>query len=422
MNLSRYNNKKSHFVFLYGYAFSFMITALLFNTPAEIFDGLIKIMFSTGNLITDYMYISNVGAALFNSGLVTLFSTILVNKNTKILSGPLIAAIFVISGFSLFGKNLFNTLPFIIGALVYAKIEKMPYNRLLVASLFGSALGPLISEIAFGIDLPIGVGIITSYLVGIFIGIILPILSSRFLIFHQGYSLYNAGFTAGIVGMFAVATLRMFGVEIATTSLVYNGNTNIFYLMLIVFFSILFVVGFSLNNNSVNNFSSLLKNKGRLVSDFTSLYGFGLTLINMSILGFMATFYVYIVGGQLNGPVMGGILTVVGFGAFGKTPKNSFPIFIGVYIALILNIYDVKSTAAVLAALFGTTLAPIAGEYGILGGIIAGFIHMGLVTNIGFLHGGVNLYNNGFSGGFVAAFLAPIFDVFRDIKYRSKNG
>jgi len=30
--------------------------------------------------------------------------------------------------------------------------------------------------------------------------------------------------------------------------------------------------------------------------------------------------------------------------------------------------------------------------------------------NVGVLHGGVNLYNNGFSGGFVAAFLVPIIE------------
>ena len=59
------------------------------------------------------------------------------------------------------------------------------------------------------------------------------------------------------------------------------------------------------------------------------------------------------------------------------------------------------------------TLAPIAGEYGILAGILAGFLHMSLVTNIGFLHAGMNLYNNGFSGGFVAAFLLPLLEAFR---------
>ena len=49
-----------------------------------------------------------------------------------------------------------------------------------------------------------------------------------------------------------------------------------------------------------------------------------------------------------------------------------------------------------MAALFGTTLAPTAGQYGVVAGILAGFLHMSLVTNIGFLHAGMNLYNNRF--------------------------
>jgi len=31
-----------------------------------------------------------------------------------------------------------------------------------------------------------------------------------------------------------------------------------------------------------------------------------------------------------------------------------------------------------------------------------------MVMNVGAVHGGMNLYNNGFSGGFVAAFLVAI--------------
>ena len=30
--------------------------------------------------------------------------------------------------------------------------------------------------------------------------------------------------------------------------------------------------------------------------------------------------------------------------------------------------------------------------------------------NVAFLHGGINLYNNGFAGGFVASFLVPLLD------------
>jgi tetrahydromethanopterin S-methyltransferase subunit F len=62
----------------------------------------------------------------------------------------------------------------------------------------------------------------------------------------------------------------------------------------------------------------------------------------------------------------------------------------------------------VLAALFGTTLAPIAGRFGWHWGLVAGFVHSSVVQTVGQLHGGLVLYNNGFAAGLVAAVLLPV--------------
>ena len=67
----------------------------------------------------------------------------------------------------------------------------------------------------------------------------------------------------------------------------------------------------------------------------------------------------------------------------------------------------------IMAALFGTTLAPIAGEYGVLWGLLAGLLHAALVLNIGASHGGLALYNNGLSGGIIAMLLIPMIDAFK---------
>lgn len=45
-------------------------------------------------------------------------------------------------------------------------------------------------------------------------------------------------------------------------------------------------------------------------------------------------------------------------------------------------------------------------------GMIVGFIHTSMVLNIDVLHGGLNLYNNGFSGGLVAMMIIPLLDFF----------
>ena len=61
-----------------------------------------------------------------------------------------------------------------------------------------------------------------------------------------------------------------------------------------------------------------------------------------------------------------------------------------------------------LAMLFGTTLAPISGYFGWPFGILAGFLHSSVVLHAGTPVEGVNLYNNGYSGGLLAIVLYPL--------------
>ena len=69
--------------------------------------------------------------------------------------------------------------------------------------------------------------------------------------------------------------------------------------------------------------------------------------------------------------------------------------------------YTPDYPALQLAGLFGTTLAPVAGHFGGLYGVLAGFIHSALVLQTGGPVAGLNLYNNGFSGGLIAIVLYP---------------
>ena len=78
-----------------------------------------------------------------------------------------------------------------------------------------------------------------------------------------------------------------------------------------------------------------------------------------------------------------------------------------------LRIWDLQTTPVIIAGIFSTTLAPIAGKYGTCAGALAGFLHLFTVMNIGVIYGGTNLYNNGFSGGLVASILVPLFESFK---------
>ena len=395
-----------------------LFTGFLFNTPSEIITGLGRIITSSSILLTDYMMVGNIGSAFVNSGLLMLIAIYIASRSNTSVSGPLVAAVFTIGGFAFFGKNLYNIWPIMGGIMLYAKYQKEPFGKFILPAFFGTALGPLVSQISFGFTLSPVLGIFLGILAGISAGFILPPLANHFIRFHQGYNLYNIGFTSGIVGLLYMSLLRGFNLNNPPTLILLEGHMQGLSVYLAVLFLSMIIYGFETCSNIAKGLSHLFSHPGRLVSDFVASDGFPVTLINMGLLGFISTAYVILVGGTLNGPILGGIFTVVGFGAFGKHVKNVVPVMAGIYLANLVFHWEVSSIGSLLAALFATTLAPVAGAYGIIPGIIAGFLHMAVVMNVGYLHGGMNLYNNGFSGGFVAAILVPIFD---SLKISSNN-
>ncbi len=390
-----------------------ILTGFIIDSPSEVFGGLYKIISHPDMLLTDYLEVGGVGATLTNVGAVTLIIICLIYILDIPLTGPLIAAIFTVSGFSFIGKNIVNIWPLLIGTLLYSRYKKIPFREIAVSSFFITTLAPAVSEIAFGLDLDYLFSIPLAIFTGIGIGFVIVPLANHMYGFHNGYNLYNIGFTGGIIGTLITSLLRGFGLMIEpqyNLSTQYSGSIRN---VLVLVFSSYILVGFILNKRSFKGYKGILKHTGPGPADFIRLFGFGLTYINIGIIGLIAVCYVIVAKGIFNGPVIAGILTVVAFSTCGKTPKNSVPILAGVYIATLLKIFNASDTSIIIAALFGTTLAPIAGTYGVIAGIVAGFLHVSIVSNIVMIHGGLNLYNNGFSGGIVAAIMVPIMDCFR---------
>ncbi|HQD50806.1 MAG TPA: DUF1576 domain-containing protein [Defluviitaleaceae bacterium] len=421
INEDESHQEKRLYTYFIMFASILITAAFLFNSPSEIIKGNIVILTSPDNLVTDYFKIANIGAALFNAAIMVVQAIIMIKLSKQAINGLLVASIFTLAGFSLFGKNLYNSTPIIIGVLAYAKVSKTPFNQLIPVALFGTALGPVVSEVTFNFSLPTFQAVFFGISAGFISGFILPVLAQHYKNFHKGFSLYNIGFTAGITATMCTALFRGLGYKVETVSLISRGNNKELSFFLFLLFGIMLIAGLVANQWSFRGYGLLLKESGHGGSDFIKDYGRGLVYINMALLGIVFTAYVLFVGGDLNGPTIGGILTIVGFGASGKHLKNVLPILFGVFLASYFSIHDVNSTAALLAALFGTTLAPVSGCYGPLAGVIAGAFHMIFAANLSFLNAGLNLYNNGFSGGFIAAILVPILDEIYKIKDKIKT-
>ncbi|WP_455049532.1 DUF1576 domain-containing protein [Granulicatella adiacens] len=411
------------YYYLFGLSVMLMLLAFVIESPQSLVSGMMTILVSPSQLFTDYMEIASVGSTLLNVAIMLGISIYSYKKLEIPLNGTVIGSLGMLAGFSFFGKNLFNSIPFMIGVWIYTKVTKQNYRNYVIVGLFGSALGPLISFLAFSGVLPQGWSVLIAYALGIFIGFILPQLSTQFLGFHQGFSLYNVGFTAGIIGMVVLGFMNAFGIEVETRTLASTQSPLILYQLLIGFCVILIVTSFYLHfkKKEKYHFKLLLKLSGRLPSDFVEMTNLATVTLNMSIIGFILLGYILMNGGQLNGPIVGSIIGVMSFGAFGNQVKNTVPVLVGIMIGSYLTGVEPTSTSALIAAIFGTTLAPVSGYYGPLAGMIAGFVHITLVSHVVVMHGGLNLYNNGFAGGFVAAVLVPIFEIFEGIRQEMKE-
>ncbi len=411
------------YYYLFGLSVMLMILAFVIESPQSLVSGMMTILVSPSQLFTDYMEIASVGSTLLNVAIMLGISIYSYKKLEIPLNGTVIGSLGMLAGFSFFGKNLFNSIPFMIGVWIYTKVTKQNYRNYVIVGLFGSALGPLISFLAFSGVLPQGWSALIAYALGIFIGFILPQLSTQFLGFHQGFSLYNVGFTAGIIGMVVLGFMNAFGIEVETRTLTSTQSPLILYQLLIGLCVILIVTSFYLHvkKKEKYQFKLLLKLSGRLPSDFVEMTNLATVTLNMSIIGFILLGYVLMIGGQLNGPIVGSIIGVMSFGAFGNQVKNTVPVLVGIMIGSYLTGVEPTSTSALIAAIFGTTLAPVSGYYGPFAGMIAGFVHITLVSHVVVMHGGLNLYNNGFAGGFVAAVLVPIFEIFEGIRQEMKE-
>ena len=325
----------------------FMLISLTQQAPGEVLKGVENIIREPDILISDYFVVGGVGAAFFNAGCLAIISLGILCFTKSDFDGSCIVAACLMFGFSLFGKNLLNIWSILMGYVLYAKVHQVPIKKYLYIGFYGTTLSPIITQIMLTKTLPFHWQLLLAVSVGLIIGYVLVPISLHTKHAHMGYSLYNVGFSCGIIATIVTSLMKSFGAKIE---------------------------------------SRLLWDTGHRLFGFHSLLALFLTLILLSL--------------------------VIGRGetlsSYFEHIRNILPVLIGVIIASYLKIWDLNDPSSTLTLILSTTLAPITGEFGILWGMVAGFLHSSVALNVGAVYNGTNLYNNGFAGGIVAIFLVPI--------------
>jgi len=386
-----------------------IVQGFVFDTPRAIFDGTWAIFISTDLLITDYIAVGGIGAAFVNVALAGLLAIAAMRFAKHEPSGLAIATLGVVIAMAFFGKNPANMLPIIVGGWLYSKYTGTPHRSCVLPSILATCLAPVVTKFAFVYAIPTPVGIAIGICLGLSIGFIMTPFAAALRKAHEGYHLYNVGFAAGIlaVGMFAI--FRNLGVDqgvFSTWSSGYNLQLATFSIVM----SVYYVVCGLLSRTNPLSFKELLRIDAEDY-DYYKKYA-GMTYVSMGILGLICVLFMFAIRGEYNGIVIGGLISTIGFGAFGKPIISSVILMSGAVMAaaasMLITGTPINHRSFLVATLFATCLAPIATRFGWKWGLVAGFVHLSLSVFVAPFHGGMNLYNNGFAGGVAAMILVPI--------------
>ncbi len=402
---NRHLHRPNHILLPGGALFGALLVlfGLCQDTPAGILRGMGVILTTEDVLITDYIAIAGMGAAFINAGLVTLISVLLIKLVKDPVNGATLVTLGLMAGFSLFGKNILNIWPILAGTGLYALLKGETFAHHVNLALRATALSPVVSFMAVRFSPWLGVGM------GLVIGFVMPPVAEHAHRVQNGMNLYSLGFSCGLVAMMLVPAFKAFGLEPQSAHHWSTGNNLKLGLALAVL--CLGFIGLGLirePGRALKKYWALLRTSGRAPSDYIRTFTPGPVLVNMGVDGLIATGYIVLTGGDLNGATIGAIFTIIGFSGYGKHAFNILPVMGGVLLGSLANHVDPNSSSLQLAGLFGTTLAPFAGVFGWPFGVLAGLLHSSVVLQAGLPLEGMNLYNNGFSGGLVAIVLYPI--------------
>jgi hypothetical protein len=259
-----------------------------------------------------------------------------------------------------------------------------------------------IPGLSLSISIPLGI------VAGVIAGWLTPMVVSIVGKFHQGYNLYNTGFGMGFIAMLFTSILKAFNVNVSVVQTLTFAYHNFLFWFVFILSVSLIGVAFLLHRQVYRPWLRLIQSPGNLPSDFYKEFGLAATLFNVGTIGLFSLLLLVSLSFSLSGPMIAGIFTFMAFGSYGKHIQNSLPIMTGLIIASMIPGFSLTNLGPSIAVFFVTALAPVAGKFGLIYGLLAGFIHLLIAPQALELQGGFDLYNNGFTAGLVAGLVVVV--------------
>ena len=410
-----HSKQKQIYGIMLFYSLAAIVTGLLSGSVNESLQGFWTILSSPAQLTMDYFKLGTVGGTFINVGMAGLGTVLVFALSGFALNGVSLMAFFLTIGFSFFGMNFLNIWPCFLGTFLFTRVAKVPFKTQVNIAVFATSLAPFVSEGMW--RYPVAESMVVRVLFGILLGVIcgfmMPVLCIHSPNLHKGYSLYNAAAVAGFIGVLLFSFLfRALGVEIPTNTDIGSSQPLVVNAFAIITSVVMIAAGFLLNRHSCRAFWDLLTQSSAYRCDFTSSHGVPVTMINIGVFGLFVTAYYNLIGASLTGPTAGSIVCLLAVTACGTHVLNMIPIILGYALASTFCAFDLTTQAIVVGLCFAAALSPIPSRYGSLSGVVAGMMHAIMVTTIVTFHGGLCLYNGGFTAGVTAIILVPFLEFF----------
>ena len=416
---------EDHFlkIFFTCFSLSFIVASAFMPDVGDMSEGLLRIMNSPTKAATNFFSVGGYSATFMNMGLVGLICTALYCVPGRQANNAATLVTLLTVGFGSWGIHILNIWPTILGVALHCIVKGEKLGSRTNAMLFTTGLAPFMSELMVRYPNPDAVGIHPSgvalaLIVGIFVGYFLPAGLDNSPKIHKGFALYSAALPIGMTAFLLNGFLyKAMGVPVPeAVSDLSVADPVICNTFCIILFSIFIIVALFMGCTPKHYIQSI--RSPQHVVHFGAAFGNAAMLMNAGVFGFFILGYFNLVGAEFNGIIFGSIFCMLSTCNSGSHPLNAIPIILGYGFAEFffqtMNPFSggsfdmyLSSQALIVGICYANGLSPIAHEYGWSYGILVAAMHFCMVTTTPQLHGGMCLYNGGFTAALVCLLILP---------------
>ena len=419
-------------LFFFLFSSAFLIAACFMPDRADMIPGLIRICTNPTLSSTNAFSIGGYAATFLNMGLLGFICSALYSIPGNKPNHEAVLVTLLTIGFGSWGIHLLKIWPTRLGVVLYCIVKKEPLGDYTNLMMLTTGLAPFISEILvrypFDHVVPITLDrILLAFVVGIPAGFTIPAGLKNAPNVHKGLTIYSAALPVGMAAFLMQSILyRVMGVEVPTAvselSVAAPIIVNTFCCIL---FGSIVLAALALGCRPREYLALMLDPE--VVTNFSATYGNRVMLMNTGIFGFFILGYYNLIGAEFNGVTFGVIFCMLCTCNAGSHPANVLPIMLG--YGVIAKVFEflapyangdftlyINAQSIVVGLCYANGLSLLSDKYGWFWGMVAGMLHYCMVTTTPLVHGGMCLYNGGFTTGLVCLLLMPTLERIVDPK------